>query len=266
MIAAASIAQKLSDLEKETREKLHAEKFSLGTPWLLAGDWLIVGDVHLPTALYEWVELVSIIGRRFKIKNLLIAGDLINMDSFSAWPQVSNMPTWAQERDSTKAVLHHWLKTFKQIRLLTGNHDRRLIRYTLGVFDTADVLALLIANPDRVQMSPFGWCNLQSGGEMWRITHPRNYSKIRLRVADDIAQKYGCNVVSFHEHHLGLTFDRYGRYVTVNGGGLIDPAQTAYMILEDNTSPVNIPGFVAIMNGSPYLFGKAPMTDWRKYL
>lgn len=253
---------KLSDVGKLL------SSFDLGEPWKFDGDWMILGDVHIPFVRTDWATLVALIGYKHlaKPRHLLIAGDFFNMDSFSSWSQVVQVPTWAVERDAAKAILHTWMDVFEDIRLLVGNHERRLQRYTAGAFDTNDILSLVISNPQRVRMSGFGYCEIQSGEQKWRITHPGGYSINQLWIANDMANKYDCNMWTFHEHHLAIGWDRYKRYVLVNGGGLVDDTKLPYMTLEDNKKPRMARGFGMLKNGSPYLFGDPPFTDWKRWL
>ena len=188
------------------------------------------------------------------------------MDTFSHYEQLVSTPAWKDEREAAKALLHNWLDTFDEIKMLMGNHDRRLQKFVAGAFDETDILSLVIANPERVQMSGFGWCTIQHDAGDWRITHPKNYSINQLNVADQLAQKYAQNIVSFHEHHLGAGFDRYKRFVVVNGGCLVLQDKLAYTTLDDGKNANFAPGFVMLKNGAPYLFGKSPFTDWKHWL
>lgn len=247
----------------------HLQSFEMQAPWTdLQGDWMIVGDVHAPLTDYGFASLVSEVAKLHlqAPRRLLIAGDFFNMDAFSKYAAIIQQPTWAHEREAAKALLVSWLETFDEIRVTLGNHDRRLQKYTAGAFDTDDILALVYSNPERVKMSVYGWAEINSGGYLWRVTHPTNYSVRRLNVADELAVKYGRNVISFHEHHLGKSVSRYGGHIIVNGGCLIDPKKVPYAVLDDNKSPDWVQGFVLLKNGVPELYGDWPFTDWEKVL
>jgi hypothetical protein len=85
-------------------------------------------------------------------------------------------------------------------------------------------------------------------------------------VASDLAQKYQQHIIGFHEHHLGMGWDRYKRYVVISGGCLVDVSKLAYVNLDDNRAAGMINGFVMLRNGTPYLFGPEPFTDWDRWL
>jgi len=146
------------EVARQMREKKHGKdlvEWSLGTPWRLEGDWMIIGDVHVPYTDYEFSQLVALVARKnmSKPRRLLIAGDFFNMDTFSNYIHLVNIPTWKEERDAAKTLLHEWLETFDEIRMLMGNHDRRLQKFVNGEFDETDILSLVISNPDMVKMS-----------------------------------------------------------------------------------------------------------------
>ena len=237
----------------------------LRRPWQLEGDWLICGDVHLPFTDWEWAARVSRIGRKMRRpRRLLIAGDLLDMTNFSVYQHIVEPPTWAQEKASAKALLAEWLGVFQEIKILSGNHERRLVRFTASAFDETDWLGLLTDN-ERVQSSARGWCTINTASGCWRVTHPRNYSINQLTVADQLALKHNCHVISAHEHHLSLGLDRYGTHVIVNLGCLVDPAKLAYVSMDDSKAAAMKRGFVTLVGGVVTLFGDWPITDWGRY-
>lgn len=240
--------------------------FSLGKPLELQGDWIIIGDVHVPFTDLDWLDLVAQIGKKHLEKpKLLIAGDLLNMDAFSKWPHLVSIPTWQQERDMARAMFEMYWEVFSEIVIIMGNHERRAQKFTAGAFDEIDIFSLLTTN-DKLITSNYGYCLIDTPTGIWRVTHPANYGINQLTVMDTLAQKYGQNVIGFHEHHLSIGWDRYGRHVIVNGGCLVDPCKLAYVALDDNRAAAMKQGFVMLRNGTPYIFGSSPITDWSKWL
>lgn len=236
--------------------------FSLGQPLKLSGDWMISGDWHVPFTDFVWVERLLTVARREEIKNLLIAGDFLNMDTFSQYPHITDkIPGWSEERDMARALFAEFRGVFEQIVVLMGNHERRAQKFTLGAFDDLDVFAL-ITTTDKLTTSPFGYCTVGD----WRVTHPKNYGINQLTVLDQLAWKFRQNIIGFHEHHLSMGWDRYGHYVIVNGGCLVDPERLAYVTMDDNKAAAMKNGFVALKNNTPNLYGSEPMTDWSKWI
>ena len=245
----------------ELREK--QPPFSLGEPLKLAGDWMIAGDLHIPFTSLEWVSLLLQVARAQDIDQLLLTGDIFNADAFSNYPHLTDkIPTWAQERDMLRELFQQFRGRFKKIVALMGNHERRIQKMTIGAFDEVDIWAL-VTTAENLITTPFGYCTVN---DTWRVTHPKNYSINQLTVGDVLAQKYESHVITFHEHHLSMGWDRYGRYVVVNGGCLVDPDKLAYVSLDDNKAAVMKNGFVMLRNNTPYLFGKEPMTDWSRWI
>ena len=240
---------------------------ALRRPWALDGDALIVGDVHAPFTDPTYARRAALVAQRYlpRPRQLIINGDLLDMGNFSTWAAVVQQPTWGQERDACRALLDNWLETFDAIWIVMGNHERRLQKFSAAALDETDILALLRVDTERIRWNGYGWCTLRSGGETWRITHPRNYGINQLTVGDQLAQKYNCHVWLAHEHHLAVGWDRYKRHMVVNGGCLVDPRQLAYVQLDDSKSAGMARGFGMIRAGSPYLFGEPPFTDWSWY-
>lgn len=247
---------------------VHVPSLEFGSPWELHGDFLIVGDVHVPSTDWEMAALVAEIGKRHlkKPRKLIVAGDLLNMDKFSVFPHISTPPTWTEERAAAEALLSSWLKTFDLIYWFVGNHERRLQKIMVEVLETTDLLSVIISNPDRAKFSNFSYCYMTSGGVKYLVVHTRNYSRIQLNVARLLSEKNQCHVISFHEHHLSMGWDHSANHLLVNGGALVDVSKVAYMSLDMTTMPISKSGFVMVRNGVPTLFGAPPMTDWSRWV
>lgn len=236
-------------------------RVDLGEPWELEGDWMVIGDVHVPVTDYDLAMMVAAVAERQHIPNLLIAGDWFNMDAFSTYDPVISEPTWEQEKAASKELLDRYSKVFQEIRYLPGNHDRRISKKNSGVLQPIDIL-----NNQNVMYSIRSWCwytHPRTG--KWRITHPDKYRKSALSLAGSIAQRNQCNVISFHEHHAGIGMDESGNWIVINGGGLFDTKKMSYVELEDTGSAAMSRGFVMLKNGYPYLFTDT-ITDWDMWI
>lgn len=238
---------------------------NLGTPLHYMGDAVIVGDVHVPATDWGFAQNVARVAQKRGISRLIIAGDFFNGDAWSRYPHLVNPPTWAQERDAGRLLLMDWLETFSEIVTIAGNHERRAQKANEGAFDTTDLYGMLVQNP-KITSSDFGYMTITSGGELYRVTHPRNYGKNQLTVAGQMALKYQANIIGFHEHHLAKGRDVYGHFVTVNGGCLADPNKLAYVQLDDSTSASMDRGFVVLQDGVAEPLGAWPFTDWTRVL
>ncbi len=222
----------------------------------------MIADIHAPFVDWQFTAKVTQVARKLKIRNLLIAGDFWNYDHLKIYEDAIPPPTWATERAAGKLLMKSWASWFRRVEMLTGNHERRKSKQTGGQEDDEDIFSPLAAVHPHLRSTIYGWCNLQSGEECYRITHPAAYRQAPLSVANELAQKFHCHIVSWHEHHFGISFDRYGRYLIINGGILADYHKFDYVVLDDNIRPTMKQGFVAIKDGYPYLFGVSPFTDW----
>jgi len=261
-----STMQTVKFLENSKRnEPREFQVISLGTPLFLQGDAIIVGDVHAPATDWGFAQNVVRVAQKRKITRLIIAGDFFNGDAWSKYPHIMTPPTWAQERDAGRLLLMDWLEVFSEIAVIMGNHDRRMQKANAGEVDAADIFGMLVQNP-KITVSNFGYLSINSGGEVYRVTHPRNYGRNQLTVPGQLALKHDCHVIGFHAHHLAKGRDVYGRHITIDGGCLADPAKLAYVQLDDSTSASMDRGFVALQNGVCDVLGLWPYTDWSAVL
>ena len=199
-----------------------------------------------------------------KPRRLIIAGDFFNFDTFSTYAQLMQIPGWTEERTAARTLLGEWLDVFDEIYMLMGNHERRLIRFTAGAFEENDILSLITTN-ERVKMSKHGYMTIDTDNGVYRVTHQKNYSVIPLRVADDLANKFQQHIITHHEHHIGMAKSRYGHYIIVNNGALVDANKLPYVMLEDSKSAAMELGFCLLKNGYIKMFGDDVFTNWNKY-
>lgn len=241
---------------------------ALGEPLHLTLDSvMITGDWQIPTTDCDMVALMIETAKRHmkRPRHLIIAGDFINADAFSGYEPTHDTLGFADEIDAARALLHTLLGVFDHIYWTFGNHERRVTKKTKGALTAAHVAAIVTQSP-RVTVSHWSHVTVASGGQVYRITHPRNYSVNVLKTPDALAQKYQQHIVCHHEHHVGIGMDRYGRYVIVANGGMFARDTMGYALLDDNTSPRMSPGFTLLKRGTPYLLGMTPLTDWDHWL
>lgn len=256
---------KQSQLKTGVKSNPDLFKVHIGEPLHLHGDWMIVGDVHVPTCDYDFAQLPAAVAKKHKIKNLLVAGDLYNMDHFSAYPKRIDHATWKQEKQAAMQLMSEWVRAFDRVVLLMGNHERRLEKMAEGAYDDSDIFTELLGS-GKVETSDFGWCTIKTKTGLWRPTHPRNYSINQLTVADALASKYQMHIIGHHEHHLAIGWDRYKNFIVINNGGLFDVNKMSYVLLDDSKSAGMAKGFTMLKEGHPYLFGEEPFTNWEYWL
>ena len=91
-----------------------------------------------------------------------------------------------------------------------------------------------------------------------RVTHPKNYSRIKATTAAKLAAKYAVHVLTFHEHQRGARWveSEQGDRWAVSVGCMADPRQFAYAQLEDSTAPPMQQGFALLQDGVLHLYGE----------
>lgn len=227
-------------------------------------DFMVVGDVQLPTTDYDFATLPAVIARKHlkKPRRIIISGDLYNMDAWSKYPSIIPLPSWVDERESARNLLTLYAQVFEEIYILSGNHERRILENAHGL-EINDVLAASLPS-GKVKATPLDRCVVHTSQGTYTVIHGANYSRKSLNNADEMAQKLQTHVIMHHEHHAAIGVDRYNRYTIINNGGLFDQRKMAYVQLKTNTCANMSNGFTMVKGGYPYLFGK--FTDWKRWL
>lgn len=233
----------------------------LGEPLTLTGDWIIVSDVQCPTTDLDMARLVVPVADLHGIKQLLINGDLLNVDWASAYPVIVPLPTASQELKAAAALLEEWLFYFDRIVYTPGNHEDRFLKLHTGQMDM-DHLINLIANSDKLTASNFDHCMIDTPNGRWFVCHGTDYSINQLWQANWYAQKYQAHVIMGHQHHLAIGWDRFKHYMVIDNGGLFDVEKMAYVKMRASKKAGMQVGFTALVDGHPYVYGPSPWTDW----
>lgn len=229
----------------------------------LKGDWVVCGDIHLPTTDFALAERMLETARELNMRRLLIVGDLCNFEAFSKFEHLVPPPDFETEVRIAVRLMAHFAGWFEEMVLVLGNHEHRLLKRTNGNISATMLGHILNAAGGKLHVSPYSHAIIESGGQVWRATHQRNYSRIKGRLADQLAQKYQSNVLSFHQHHVSVQRDSWNRYTIIDAGGLHDDSKMAYVKLTDSNMPVMARGFVLLVGGVGHLFTPYPtLTNW----
>lgn len=170
-------------------------------------------------------------------------------------------------------------KVFSEFVYNLGNHDDLVARKAEGAVRPATYLMklLLDALPPKVAESfqrKLRWTERYWGrmtgtpdGVDWYIEHQKNFSRTRLRTPIELAETLHAHVLCGHEHHLGVTRDKSGKFYAVAGGTLQDAEHTEYKQVRHSTHKAWLPGFVSIEHSVPHLWdANAPESWWRAKL
>jgi hypothetical protein len=243
--------------------------------WKLEGEdgFIIAGDAHAPFYSAKWCNRGINVARKFGIKKLLIAGDGLDMHSFSGWGADPKL-NWEDESKAAAAWLWVLYHSFEKIYWLRGNHEDRISRKTDWQVSAIDPIRSLLLkhadeigepflyDPGKIKVSGYPKCIVDNE---WEVVHPKAYSKLPLRVANSIALKRNMNVIVAHSHHAAQGFSDDGRHVIIDSGGWFDEDLIEYVSKSETTHPNWQPGFVVYKNGCAQLMAREPFTDWSVY-
>lgn len=254
----------MADFKGFDREELYDWKAT--EEWVFDwDDFMVVGDVQLPTTDYDFATLPALIAKKHlkKPRKLLIAGDFYNMDVWSKYKSIVPLPAWVDEKEAARNLLTIYSQVFQEIWMIAGNHERRLLEALDGQWDFQDVLTASLPG-GHVKATVRDRCTVNTSQGKYTVLHGANYSKKALSNADEWAQKFQSHIISHHEHHAAIGMDRWNRYFVVNNGGLFDTEKMAYVQLKSNTMAGMSKGFTMVQKGYPYLFSE--WTDWKRWL
>jgi len=240
-------------------------------PMRLSGDnWMVTCDWHVPQTDWSLVQHMVAVAKKHSIKRMVIAGDFFDQNQFSQFANVLPPTPWAVERDAAHLIMDYLLGWFDEIVITMGNHDRRLTRWADAALDLKDIWGDIVNSP-KVHVSQYGWCTIQTSRTrdnglplVWRATHPKNYSQIRGKVGNNLADLYDASVITSHEHHTALGKSKSGRHWYMSLGGLCDPAKIVYTQLDDGLSTRMAPSFGMLLGGFPYVFAEG-LTEWERW-
>ena len=133
-----------------------------------------------------------------------------------------------------------------------GNHEMRLIRmlnYKLG----AEELTPMFASHPGLVVTDYHWCTVRSGGQNWRISHPKNAHMKPASVATKIVAKCNCHVAVGHDHVCGKIRTEDAHHWAISTGVCLMPKKLDYTTLTDNTRWKVAQGALIIRSGWPEL-------------
>lgn len=225
--------------------------------------WAIYGDPHHPATDWVLFNRMCLEAERLGIPNLLCGGDFWNFRAFSK--HVDALAGNPLRDDLVSGRYAHDIAgaQFRRRVYFSGNHDLWAPKAFGGKLDDATLQEtfkawLGIQPGQNADWSNYGYCFLTTKqGKLWRVSHPRNYSRRRGAVAGELAVKYRTNIIHFHIHRRGIVHVetpagfRWG----ISLGCMADPTKLDYAQLVDSTAPEMEQGFLLLKNGVCYVYG-----------
>jgi hypothetical protein len=262
-----------ADAVKQKRQALRLKKSGRGVPLIVQesptqrfknapvlnlDNVCIMADIHAPFHDADWCSNVIHQARGRGIKTVVIPGDLFDMAALTSFTpaMIAEDGTETLLTDELMAAADFadaLLTVFDRVLITLGNHEMRLAR-KLGRL-SVKVFEMLLGfhRDDAVTVSEYAYCKiLDSNGQKWRITHPKNSSIIPVRVAARLTEKYESHIVAAHGHDWGEATGASGRYAAACGM-CADPWRIEYTTKIDSTRPLMQQGAWFLIDGKPTL-------------
>ena len=217
----------------------------------LEGDALVMADCHVPFHDAAWCNRVIAHALKRGIKQLILAGDFVDWAAFGIYGRLVEVN--AHEEIGAARDFFEALQDFERVVVILGNHEMRLIRqlnYKLG----AQELTPFFASHPGLVVTDYHWCTLRSGGQNWRISHPKNAHMKPCSVATRlVAKSVNTHVAVGHDHVCGAIKTEDGKHWAISTGVCLMPKKLDYTTLVDNTRWEIAQGALIIRDGYPEL-------------
>jgi hypothetical protein len=226
------------------------------------GNYMLTCDYHAPFFSELWVNRLLGIARKFHIKKNIIIGDFFDFDFATPWLPGADQRKFKEEMSHVQPLINA-MTYFDKNYLVVGNHERRIGLLTAGRIRAEHMFGAIggrIWN-DKMEVTALDKLEI---GDKWLAVHPKSYSMISTTIPRRLAEKYGRHIISTHGHFCGMAFDKSGKLLCVDLGGLFDATKVAYINEVTTIHPFWNNGFGMLRNGKFWLF--SDMTDWDYFL
>lgn len=230
---------------------------------------LVMCDLHIPHHNSLMLRRAIYITRKYfpHITQYAVIGDSWDWSSLSRHPK--NAPAEDIETclELGAAIYRRIGEYFTDGYICNGNHDERLglkldAPFTLQrVFNSAFGAAWPTA---RMHITNLDYLRVQDAVHPWIIGHPAHYSGMGGKTPADMADIIGCHIATGHNHLIGLSQSKSGKFVGVDVGHMTDEARHYYVKRRLTRYARWNSGFLIISNGYPYHFTER-FTDWSSY-
>lgn len=226
-------------------------------------DALVLGDLHAPyhndTMLRRAIYVTQI--HYPEVKSIIIGGDIFDFAAISSHPHTSAELNVSATLAHGAEVLRSILRYFDHCYICNGNHDERLSKKLDNVWGM-DLLLNAAFGKDwpacDVQVTNLDYMHV---GKNWLVGHPSNYSGQGGKTPSELAEIHQKNVICFHNHHVGMTQSKSGRFMGIDSGHMTQPALHYYRQRRLSKFTAWSAGFTILRRGFPYLFTEQ-FTDW----
>jgi len=227
------------------------------------GDFLLLFDIHSPLQDADWINRVMELALDMGIDSVGIGGDLVEFDAFSHFRRSEDYDI-RDELKTTRKLLSA-LANFDRVIFSPGNHEVRLSRKLNWLLPVDESMKLFLESP-KVQMTSLHWFEVISGGEKFRVEHPKNTSVHAALIPQKLCSKFLCHIIAGHGHDWGLARDVSDHFWAIDAGCCLDPKRVDYCNREHSTRPVMKRGAVIVKDGIPLLLSPHNIQYYEKTL
>jgi len=224
---------------------------------VVEGDHLLLYDPHWPFVDADFINRLVDLALRIGIRSVGIGGDLADQSTFSHFGRQIGVE-WKDEKAAIKQGVKALRMAFDELTICPGNHDRRMLRALNNAIDEFDWVDTLHdwfppIEGKRLNITPYYFYHVLSGGERFRVTHPKNSSVKPTTVPLMLCHKHHEHIISGHNHLNGKRRDEGDRFWVMESGMCADRELIQYLMIEDNTRPMAQQGAVIVRDGVPIL-------------
>ena len=218
-------------------------------PLQAEGDMLGLGDPHCPFHDNDWANRVVALALSYRIKQVAMIGDLIDWTAFSRYGRRAGVEAEDEIR-AAEQFIRTLAANFERVYYLPGNHEDRLARQVGYALSLERLDDWWITRPN-VFTTRKKWMLLRSGGQTFRLTHPKNYSRVPGANSSRLCSKYLCHVIGAHDHLVAVTKDISGTFWGVDTGTCAHRRLLDYIENESSNNPQMVQGACLVMDGVP---------------
>ena len=248
-------------LEIDTSLDLHTNEIRLPE-----GSYMVSCDFHVPHHSEVWINRMLQLAEREGVLSHIIAGDLFDM-GFAKWSKFQMMKDEGEreeELDDELVVCRTVMESldyFKDTHLICGNHENRVDRLTDGRIQARHIIDLIGEGKYKEKFTVSVYDKIYIGDKFLAV-HPKSYSQIGGSTAVRLAEKFHLNVLNAHGHFVALRYDRSGKHMAADIGGMFDVKKIDYICKKTTTHPSWNNGFAMIVDGELELVHEGNLGMW----
>lgn len=214
-------------------------------PWKTV---LITSDYQIPYHDEVLIKKAFELGAAYNVEGHVLNADFFDVAALSKFPQqiFGERVQLGEELQLGRAIIKESQKLHRQVALLTGNHEWRVLKRLLQGQLTAEQTRDFLAGND-VLYTPlsYAWLGYDEDNAV-RITHPRSQSVIAGAVGADISRNHDCHVIVAHDHLIAQRRSHSGRWSVTHSGMMAKPGKLMYATTADDRRPRMNQGFVIV--------------------